>query len=444
MKNNLLKWILMLFPVLFGVKAFGQKEKALLYDDWPYTIHANKDILNKRANHPNYVPFGSVWNKRILTYFFSNGTDDMSGSTEHDAVRQGFTYWANATAIRFIEVCNISDADIVILWSTGYHGHPESFDGTGGIMAHAAAPPPGGGIYAGDIHFDDDETWVGTTRGDNSQPIDLVTVAAHEIGHSLGLDHTGVSGSLMLSTYTGSHRYLGSDDIDGITSLYSPSHEFLSGLSVVCSSATYSVVDLPASTTSVSFSSSNSSILTINSSTGVASRVGYAEGQVTITANIGNGCGNLQLTKTIWVGKPDLTKKLNGDIIDISSAPVAPGSMNVLETITGSPSGSTTFNKTDHSGTGDIYIIIHNPTMITSSVEVSNSSTSGYRQVKMFATNACGTTEDEIFLYLMSFFKAVYPNPAKDYLTIEFNNLTDKATLPDAIELYQEESMKRE
>ncbi|ADQ16299.1 peptidase M10 [Leadbetterella byssophila] len=76
---------------------FGQeKGKPVYYDNWPTEIAANRDILKiKYSTTAKYVPIGSIWSKRILTYFFANGTTDMSGNTERDAVTLGFTYWSN-------------------------------------------------------------------------------------------------------------------------------------------------------------------------------------------------------------------------------------------------------------------------------------------------------------------------------------------------------------
>ena len=47
-----------------------------------------------------------------------------------------------------------------------------------------------------------------------------MTVAAHEFGHSLGLDHSSVAGALMAPFYGGPYRKVVDDDIAGIRSLY--------------------------------------------------------------------------------------------------------------------------------------------------------------------------------------------------------------------------------
>lgn len=75
----------------------------------------------------------------------------------------------------------------------------EALDGAGGTLAHAYYPPPNGTSAAGDAHFDIDDAWkIGFGGGG----FDIFQVAAHEIGHSIGLQHTGVPGSLMNAFYT--------------------------------------------------------------------------------------------------------------------------------------------------------------------------------------------------------------------------------------------------
>jgi matrixin/uncharacterized protein DUF6623 len=97
-----------------------------------------------------------------------------------------------------------------------------SFDGAGGVLAHAFFPPvpPNPPIaIQGDAHFDEDETWSNILPPP-AGTIDLATVAAHEFGHSLGSNHSSVAGALMEPFYAGPHRYLASDDILGIQAIY--------------------------------------------------------------------------------------------------------------------------------------------------------------------------------------------------------------------------------
>ncbi|XP_041055730.1 macrophage metalloelastase-like isoform X2 [Carcharodon carcharias] len=111
-----------------------------------------------------------------------------------------------------------SSADIEIIFTTGDHGDNNDFDGPGQILAHAFGPGP---AIGGDAHFDEDESWVTGSNG-----INLLIVATHEFGHSLGLSHSSVAGSVMLPFYTFVPREsfkLSSDDIEGIQSLYGSS-----------------------------------------------------------------------------------------------------------------------------------------------------------------------------------------------------------------------------
>jgi hypothetical protein len=84
-------------------------------------------------------------------------------------------------------------------------------------LARTYQPPPVNDFsIAGDIAFNTAQKFgIGSTY-------DLFTVAAHEFGHALGLDHTSATAqAIMYPTYNGIKTSLASDDIAGIRNVYS-------------------------------------------------------------------------------------------------------------------------------------------------------------------------------------------------------------------------------
>jgi hypothetical protein len=157
----------------------------------------------------------SKWANTDISYYFINGTDQLPGDTEQQVISQAFALWAAQAPLTFTQVSDQSQADIVIGWATGDHGDGDPFDGPGDVLAHSSFPNPYDDRQVF-LHFDDDEHWVNSDTGD----VDLETVAAHEIGHTLGLDHSDDPNALMYPSYEGPHRALGADDIAGIQDLY--------------------------------------------------------------------------------------------------------------------------------------------------------------------------------------------------------------------------------
>ena len=177
------------------------------YDDLPDPVNESAAISDYRAI--------SKWDAPDITYFFENGTDRLEGDLERDLIRRAFALWADQTLLTFTEVSNPAEAAILVAWAIRDHGDGDPFDGPGDVLAHASFPDP----YKDErviLHFDDEERWVDS----ETQNVDLLTVAAHEIGHTLGLAHSSDPNALMYPSYSGPYRTLGADDIEGIQALY--------------------------------------------------------------------------------------------------------------------------------------------------------------------------------------------------------------------------------
>ena len=174
----------------------------------------NSDIVG-------FVASGGRWQNRNLTYAFAELTTDVNAAQIRQAVHQAFSTWAGWTGLSFREGPAAS-AEIILRFVAGDHGDGFPFDGGSGVLAHAffpGVPPAAPTAIQGDTHFDDAETWTIAVPPGASQ-FDLTTVAIHEFGHALGLQHSPVAGAVMEAFYGGPRRVLHSDDVNGITSVY--------------------------------------------------------------------------------------------------------------------------------------------------------------------------------------------------------------------------------
>ena len=206
---------------------------------------------------------------------------------------------------------------------------------------------------------------------------------------------------------------------------------FIAGPQQICPSASYSITNMPAGAT-VSWSSSNTSILTINSSTGAATRVG--NGQVTITAIIQYtaGCTAFRLTKNVNVGKPIISFTVNGQ--PFQNGQVCAGQLQSIDVVGHDPMNSYSWSLQAGSGAS------FSGSGPSASFVDYNIACSG---ISLVAPNSCGTTNTGLTICTRSCFMAayhVYPNPAKDYLDITFEDTKVLATLPEQIVLYSEKS----
>ncbi|XP_062433651.1 matrilysin [Rhea pennata] len=179
-----------------------------------------REIMNQpRCGVPDIADYKTFpgnprWRNKHLTYRIVNYTPDLPKAKVDEAISKAFMVWSDVTPLQFKRVYQ-GYADIVIGFARREHGDGSPFDGRGNTLAHAFAPGTGLG---GDAHFDEDEMW-----SEYNQGVNLFLVAAHELGHSLGLAHSNVRGALMYPIYSYENPktfQLSEDDKRGIQKLY--------------------------------------------------------------------------------------------------------------------------------------------------------------------------------------------------------------------------------
>jgi len=175
-----------------------------------------------------------------ITYSYNNlldgGLKDHNGvslpvSLIRGSIEEALGLWASVAPLRFVEVSDEGRAVTnqsnypngqfgQIRFNHIYYNGPDPPTGNPVAKALAYYPSTGGNL-AGDVFFDNGDPWQ--EIGELHEP-DVLGAAIHELGHTLGLAHTGVSTANMYWIFT---RYGGlgtgalhPDDIAGIQSVY--------------------------------------------------------------------------------------------------------------------------------------------------------------------------------------------------------------------------------
>ena len=183
-------------------------------DDVAYILPASMDLqtgtpvvgcpgpLTEAGLVADYAQPVATWNPVsgggvTLGYFFDQLTAKLDSSQAESEIARAFAEWARHANVRFTPAARAqATRSIDILFASGAHGDGYAFDGPGGVLAHTFFPaPPNSEPLAGDMHFDDSESWhIGAS-------VDLFTVALHESGHALGLGHSDQPGDVMYPYY---------------------------------------------------------------------------------------------------------------------------------------------------------------------------------------------------------------------------------------------------
>ncbi|XP_070987845.1 matrix metalloproteinase-28 [Oncorhynchus clarkii lewisi] len=194
-----------------GVKDEGSHQ---VWAQRVYAVFTGKMASNgSQTRRKRYAQLGEKWYKRHLTYRIVNWPRHLAPGPVRLAVRAAFQLWSNVSGLAFQEVPE-GPTDIRLAFYEGEHndGASNAFDGPGGALAHAFFP------CRGEAHFDMAERW--TLYGHKGHNLFMVT--AHEIGHTLGLEHSPVRHSLMSPYYRklGRALVLSWDDIAAVQQLY--------------------------------------------------------------------------------------------------------------------------------------------------------------------------------------------------------------------------------
>ncbi|HBP22613.1 MAG TPA: hypothetical protein DEA08_33145 [Planctomycetes bacterium] len=180
---------------------------------------------------PGGAPF--KWSSNLVTYVIqSAGSDDVSDDSEKAAIRLAFRAWEQVedSVIRFQEDTGAdatrtdfgaNDIRMVIFDEDGSSGF---FPSGSNIIALTpiTASTVDGTIFDADIVFNGKLSFT-TNPGQDTSRFDIQAVATHEVGHFIGLDHSGGPKATMFTTIPGGTTYarsLCADDEAGAATVY--------------------------------------------------------------------------------------------------------------------------------------------------------------------------------------------------------------------------------
>ena len=154
------------------------------------------------------------WDRENFRYVITGRDNDLEKKVWDQQFSMAFDSWSQVTPLTFEQVESGEEYDIIITVSGR---KKENFGRRGGVLAWAQLPPSRD--FDGTLvsKFDTAENWV-LPEFSNEGTV-LRSVAAHEIGHLLGLDHSNDPNSLMFP-YINNALEPKEDDIRKIQRLY--------------------------------------------------------------------------------------------------------------------------------------------------------------------------------------------------------------------------------
>ncbi|KAE8697461.1 hypothetical protein F3Y22_tig00110621pilonHSYRG00306 [Hibiscus syriacus] len=152
------------------------------------------------------------WRTRNLAWSIRNSVTGFTEATLSPIFAEAWKSWADVSPFSFREVKNNVRHEIDIGFFPNNHGDGNPF---GRAFAHAYYPTDGR------VHFNENWNWTSNPTKEKSK-VDVQSIAVHEFGHALGLDHSSEKAAVMYAFFNPGimKRDLTDDDKKGIKALY--------------------------------------------------------------------------------------------------------------------------------------------------------------------------------------------------------------------------------
>ena len=387
-------------------------------------------------NHPNYSPAGSQYLNDVALV----------------EVTTPFVYGSNVTDVKLASANNQS------LWNIGATPTVSGFGRTsdGGSLSNELRQVA---VEVKIIKDSDNKINAGgnssntgndACKGDSGGPL---TSSSTQIGIVSTGEVCGKGGDYMMVS-----RYL-----DFITQTI----HLLGMPDFVCGNTTFENIGQMPDGVSFQWSASPANLFTVSSGTGLTfttSNNGSASGKGTITLTVNTPSGTFTHNKEVWVGRPDnisittdgsfsingntasicrtlgycMTSRANVELNLSSNSPIITDIPNPVRNKTistassfsysGWPSANSFFNTSTQSVSNDRACFGTNNT--------------GSYFLTVNASNSCGSNGRSIVVQVNGCGLRIFPNPAKDVVSIEFENPELLESIPDLIEIQDEKSHK--
>ena len=173
-----------------------------------------------------YELLTNSWASNNIEFYtgFNTNEDGTSAADYQSALNNAMTSWGNNSNFQYSPISAYKDP-CLITESNIYNSTRFKDDMCGeafGATTLAVAVyyyDDSNNTYVTAIGFNSLHDW-GIHDNNSSSPYDFKRVALHEVGHTLGLDHSGTTASIMYPSYQNNITTLQTDDINGIRAIY--------------------------------------------------------------------------------------------------------------------------------------------------------------------------------------------------------------------------------